>query len=73
MPTYRIRSQTGEELKCRGCNWRVTNLYILAETPKEAVKLYLEGEAGLCGDCYGEMLREMTNGEIILINDEEEN
>lgn len=70
MPTYQIRSQTGEELKCRGCNWRVTNLYILAETPEQALRLYRKGEAGLCGDCYGEMLREMTKGKVILVSED---
>jgi hypothetical protein len=70
MPTYQIRNKKGEELKCRGCNWRVTNLYILAETPEQALRLYHKGEAGLCGDCYGEMLRDMTNGKIILVGED---
>ena len=44
--------------KCGGCNWEVTNLYVLASSQEEADELYVSGEAGLCGDCMGELLVE---------------
>jgi hypothetical protein len=45
-----------EEVKCGGCNWAVTKLYVLAESRSEAVKLVKEGLAGLCSECFMEMI-----------------
>jgi hypothetical protein len=45
-----------EEVKCSHCNWRVTKLFVIAENKKEAIKLVKEGQAGLCGECFAEML-----------------
>jgi len=59
---YAVRHEGGEELKCGGCNWRVSNLYVLARDVEEARQLLKRGEAGLCGDCFSEMLSELTNG-----------
>jgi hypothetical protein len=53
----RARNGNGEELKCGGCNWHVSNLFVLATNKKEALGMYRRREAGLCGDCFGEMLR----------------
>ncbi|MEM3095511.1 MAG: hypothetical protein QXV62_00745 [Nitrososphaerota archaeon] len=36
-----------DEVKCGGCNWEVTRLYVLADTEEEAVELVRMGEAGL--------------------------
>jgi hypothetical protein len=36
---FRIRGGNGDELKCYGCGWRVTNLYVLA-TSKWRQKSY---------------------------------
>jgi hypothetical protein len=47
-----------EEIKCGGCNWRVTRLFVLAESKSDAVKLVKEGNAGLCGECFMEMVVE---------------
>jgi len=43
------------EVKCGRCGWRVSRLYVLAESKEEAVKL-AKSDAGLCGDCICEML-----------------
>ena len=45
-----------EEVKCGHCNWRVTRLFVIAESKREAIKLVEEGQAGLCGECFAEML-----------------
>jgi len=46
-----------EDLKCGGCNWRVSCLYVLADNEEEAKKLFEEGEA-LCASCMCDMLVE---------------
>lgn len=46
------------EVKCGGCNWKVSRLYVLANSKEEAVKLVKKGLAGLCGDCMCDMLAE---------------
>jgi hypothetical protein len=56
---FTLVGRDGASLKCGGCNWRVDRLYVLADTAEEAVSLYREGEAGLCGDCFSSMLSEM--------------
>ena len=45
-----------EEVKCGGCNWTVTKLYAIAGSRREAVRLAREGHAGLCGECFAEMM-----------------
>ncbi len=44
--------------RCNGCNWKVSRLYALASSQKEADELYKNGEAGLCGDCIADLLVE---------------
>ena len=53
------------EVKCGGCNWKVSRLYVLARSKEEAVKLVKSGDAGLCGDCVCDMFAE-CNYEITL-------
>jgi hypothetical protein len=48
----------GDLVKCNGCNWRVSVLYVRANTREEAIKLLVSGDAGLCGDCYADLLVE---------------
>lgn len=54
-----------EYKKCGCCNWEVRKVYLMAETQKEADKLFAESgiEDGdpraLCGDCMCGMLMEM--------------
>jgi len=47
-----------QDEKCGGCNWRVNNLYLIAETQEEAEELYRENNRGLCADCLVEMVIE---------------
>jgi len=46
------------EVKCGGCNWRVSRLFVLADNRDEALQMIKNGEAGLCGECMAEMLAE---------------
>ncbi|MDV3293467.1 MAG: hypothetical protein LYZ70_04275 [Nitrososphaerales archaeon] len=63
--TYRFRSEDlveagiRENDKCGGCNWEVTFLYVMATSEKSAVKLLRSGDAGLCGNCYSDMLADV--------------
>lgn len=43
-------------IKCGGCNWPTSSLYVRAETREEAVQLLRDGDAGMCGECFAEML-----------------
>ena len=45
--------------KCGGCNWPAYKLFVLAETQEVADELYRQGDAGLCGECFGELLVEV--------------
>lgn len=45
-----------EEVKCGGCNWRVSNLYVLAKDKKEARDLLRKEHLGLCSECICDML-----------------
>jgi hypothetical protein len=49
-----------DEVKCNGCNWEVTRLYVRAESREEAVRLLISSDesAGLCGECYAQMMAE---------------
>jgi hypothetical protein len=47
-----------EDEKCGGCNWRVSKLYALATSQKEANRLKRKGDAGICGDCMSGLLVE---------------
>ncbi len=49
-------SKENEHVHCCECNWEVTKLFVLADTREKAVQLLLSGDAGLCGECYAEML-----------------
>jgi len=44
--------------KCGGCNWESNPQYVLASTKQEALSLLKSGEAGLCGNCFCDMLVE---------------
>ncbi len=44
------------EAECGGCNWRVSNLYVLARDKKEARNLIKKEHLGLCGECICDML-----------------
>jgi hypothetical protein len=63
---FRLRDGNGDDLKCYGCGWRVTNLYVLAASKSEAISLYMSADAGLCGDCFSEMLMELSRPETII-------
>jgi len=43
--------KVAENKKCGFCNWRVENLYLIAETEEEAKELYNVIGSGLCADC----------------------
>jgi hypothetical protein len=47
-----------EEVKCGCCLWNVTRLFVLADSKEEAVELVKRGDAGLCGECFAELLAE---------------
>lgn len=43
-------------VRCNGCNWEVTYLFVLSRNQQEARWLLKKGFAGLCGTCMSEML-----------------
>jgi len=43
---------------CSGCGWNTTKLWVLANSQEEAVELVNEDKAGLCGECFMEMVHE---------------
>lgn len=45
-----------DEIRCSGCNWNAAAIYVLASSRTEAEQLLAEGRAGLCAQCYAEML-----------------
>jgi hypothetical protein len=47
-----------DRVKCGGCLWDVSRLYVLANSKQEAIRLVKKGEAGLCGECFMEMVVE---------------
>ena len=57
MPKFKV-FVVGEDEKCGSCNWRVAKTYLMAETKEDAMEAWKENEAGLCGDCFVEMLIE---------------
>ena len=54
--------------KCGHCNWRATNLYLMAESEEEAMNQH-EKIGALCGDCMSELL---ANEEYTIIPKKEE-
>ena len=42
--------------KCPNCNWENTYIYAMADSEKEAIELVKNGEAGICGNCIGDLL-----------------
>ena len=46
------------DLKCGGCNWECGEFLVLADSQEEADALFVAQEAGMCGDCMTEMLKE---------------
>jgi len=58
---YNLRMQQvggPDQVKCNGCNWEVTRLFVRADSRAQAEQLLASGDAGLCGECYAEMLAE---------------
>ena len=51
-----IADATDDGVKCGGCNWRVSYLYVLANSKEEALKMIENGEAGLCGNCMSDLI-----------------
>ena len=51
--------------KCGNCNWRVSNIYVIAKDEDEAREIYKQNGAGLCAECICEMLMN-SNREIII-------
>lgn len=49
-----------DEIRCSGCNWNAAAIYVLASSRAEAERLLVEGRAGLCAQCYVEMLASRT-------------
>lgn len=49
-------SYTDYDIKCPCCGWQSVALYVLASSREEAERLLAEGHAGICGDCYADML-----------------
>lgn len=47
------------QVKCNGCNWEVSRLFVRAESRDEAEELLVSGDAGLCGECFSELLVEI--------------
>jgi len=60
MRVFEIKAiDLGEDsVKCGGCNWETNKLFVLADSKDEAIELVKGGLAGLCGDCFCEMLVE---------------
>ena len=58
MKLFTVNKEENEARKCNGCNWKVSRLYGLASSQKEADKLYKNDEAGLCGECIADLLVE---------------
>ena len=48
------------EVKCGGCNWRVSRLFVLADSREQALQMIKNGEAGLCGECMSELIVDLT-------------
>ncbi len=46
------------EFKCGGCNWTTSRLYVRARSREKALELVESGDAGMCSDCYSDMLAE---------------
>lgn len=51
---------TDQDIKCPGCNWTTQALYVLALNLDEAKRLLAERGAGLCAECYVDMLVDLT-------------
>lgn len=54
---YEFPDETGENMKCPGCNWRVSTLFVLAND-REQAELLFKKDIALCGECMSEMLAE---------------
>jgi len=52
-----VGDATFDGVKCGCCNWRVSRLFVLAQTEKEALEIIKE-YGGLCGECMSDMLVE---------------
>lgn len=44
------------EIKCPSCGWVVSAVYVLASSYAEAERLIADGQAGICAECYADML-----------------
>lgn len=46
-----------DAVKCYGCGWKTTHLYVFAESKEDAINRIKNGE-GLCRDCFLDLLYE---------------
>ncbi len=47
----------GDGIKCYGCGWETSKVFVLADSPEEAEELF-EDEEYLCGECLADLLSE---------------
>ncbi len=52
--------------KCIECNNEADVLYVIAKDEKEAKTLLKKGKDGVCGECLGARLIEMTQDEYFI-------
>jgi len=48
-----------DRIKCPSCGWRVSRVFVLADSKEEAIKIVKNGEGGICAECFLDMLMEM--------------
>lgn len=65
---YQVYTIKKDDMKCHGCNFHTNVLYVFAKSKKEAEKMYENGNGGICGECFSDMLTEdgiyiLTNGD----------
>jgi hypothetical protein len=48
---FKLQNRDGTELKCYGCEGWFNNVYVIANTPQEALDEYRDN-GGLCEECF---------------------
>jgi len=69
---FRLRDRDGLELKCYGCDEWFSEIFIIANTPQDAIKEY-EDNGGLCEECFtstsgwdwSEILKHFEDGGVV--------
>jgi len=56
MRLYLVERDDDGNARCNGCGWRVSNIYLMADSREQAEKLHKELEGGLCSNCICELL-----------------